>query len=412
VAAVKFVDVSKRYPDGTKAVDSLNLLVDDGDFMVLVGPSGCGKTTALRMVAGLEDITEGEIHIGDRVINGLEPRRRDVAMVFQNYALYPNMTVAENIAFGLKMRKVPRAERYRKVREIAEILGLTDYLGKKPGALSGGQRQRVAMGRAIIRDPQVFLLDEPLSNLDAKLRVQMRAEIARIQREVGTTTVYVTHDQVEAMTMGTAVAVMRKGVLQQVGSPRAIYDAPQNLFVASFIGSPPMNLFQGTLQVEGASTVCVIGGQTLPVPAVTEELTTSLRRYNGQQVAIGVRPESLSERVGASSAELVVRVEQTEQLGSEVLVHAELEAEPVTTAEVREVAEDVDAAALSDLRRSEASRKATILARFGARANPLPGDSVTLSVDTSALYFFDLSTELSLGQTTPSVAAAGASAVR
>ncbi len=399
MAAVNFVGVSKRYPDGTKAVDSLDLLVDDGQFMVLVGPSGCGKTTALRMVAGLEEITEGQILIGGRVINDLEPRRRDVAMVFQNYALYPNMTVAENIAFGLKMRKVPRAERVRKVNDIAEILGLSEYLAKKPGALSGGQRQRVAMGRAIVRDPQVFLLDEPLSNLDAKLRVQMRAEIARIQREVGTTTVYVTHDQVEAMTMGTAVAVMRKGVLQQVGSPRAIYDTPENLFVASFIGSPPMNLFQATLEVADGSFACSLAGQTFRLPALREELAARLRAYDGRRIAVGVRPESLSEHRDGTSPELLVRVTQTEQLGSEVLVHAELEAEPVITAEVREVAADVDAAALSDLRRSEESRTTTILARFGARANPSPGDVVSLSVDTSALHFFDLASEDTLGQT-------------
>jgi multiple sugar transport system ATP-binding protein len=399
MAAVNFVDVSKRYPDGTKAVDSLNLLVEDGQFMVLVGPSGCGKTTALRMIAGLEEITEGEIHIADRVINGLEPRRRDVAMVFQNYALYPNMTVAENIAFGLKMRKVPRDERDRRVLEIAEILGLSDYLRKKPGALSGGQRQRVAMGRAIIRDPQVFLLDEPLSNLDAKLRVQMRAEIVRIQREVGTTTVYVTHDQVEAMTMGTAVAVMRRGVLQQVGSPRDIYDAPANLFVASFIGSPPMNLFQARIDVVGESFTCTIGSQTLPLPALSIDLGARLRGYNGQEIAVGIRPESLRERGDPGWPVLKARIAQTEQLGSEVLVHAELDASPVTTAEVREVAADIDEASLSDLRRHEERRTTTVLARFGPRATPQPGESVELFVDTSSLYFFDLTNEQSLGQT-------------
>jgi len=401
VSAVRFVDATKRYPDGTLAVDALNLIIDDGDFVVLVGPSGCGKTTALRMVAGLEEISEGEIFIGDRVVNGLEPRRRDVAMVFQNYALYPNMTVAENIAFGLKMRKVARSERDRKVESIAEILGLTDYLAKKPGSLSGGQRQRVAMGRAIVRDPQVFLLDEPLSNLDAKLRVQMRAEIARIQREVGTTTVYVTHDQVEAMTMGTAVAVMRKGRLQQYGSPREIYDTPRNLFVASFIGSPPMNLFEVELTVDGDALDCAVGSQTLRLPRLDAELNARLKANNGRRIALGIRPESLSERLAPDSHQLRVRVTQTEQLGSELLVHAELDAEPVTTSEVREVAADVDLAALTDLTRHVSARKTTILARFGPRANPQPGDEVALAVDATALHFFDLSSEEALGQTIP-----------
>jgi multiple sugar transport system ATP-binding protein len=401
MSAVRFVDVTKRYPDGTLAVDALNLTIDDGDFVVLVGPSGCGKTTALRMVAGLEEISDGEIFIGDRVVNGLEPRRRDVAMVFQNYALYPNMTVAENIAFGLKMRKIARSERDRKVESIAEILGLTDYLAKKPGSLSGGQRQRVAMGRAIVRDPEVFLLDEPLSNLDAKLRVQMRAEIARIQREVGTTTVYVTHDQVEAMTMGTAVAVMRKGLLQQFGSPREIYDTPRNLFVASFIGSPPMNLFEVELTADGDTLDCVVGSQTLRLPQLDADLHARLKAYNGQRIALGIRPESLSELTAAGSHQLRVRVTQTEQLGSELLVHAELDAEPVTTSEVREVAADVDLAALTDLTRDVSARKTTILARFGPRASPQPGDEVALAVDATALHFFDLTSEQALGQTIP-----------
>ncbi|MFL5953317.1 MAG: ABC transporter ATP-binding protein [Gaiellaceae bacterium] len=405
MSAVRFVDVTKRYPDGTLAVDGLDLTIDDGDFVVLVGPSGCGKTTALRMVAGLEEISDGEIFIGDRVVNGLEPRRRDVAMVFQNYALYPNMTVADNIAFGLKMRKVSRTERDRKVASIAEILGLTDYLAKKPGALSGGQRQRVAMGRAIVRDPEVFLLDEPLSNLDAKLRVQMRAEIARIQREVGTTTVYVTHDQIEAMTMGTAVAVMRKGLLQQFGSPREIYDSPRNLFVASFIGSPPMNLFEVTVTVDGDTLACTVGSQTLALPLLTPDLHARLKGYSGRRVALGVRPESLGEVTAPGSQLLRVRVTQTEQLGSEVLVHAELDAEPVTTTEVREVAADVDLAALTDLTRGETSRKTTILARFGPRANLQPGDEVALAVDVTALHFFDLDSEQALGETIPSGAA-------
>src|SRR5215831_3427285 len=266
MATVSFESVGKVYRDGTRALAEFDLEVADGEFMVFVGPSGCGKTTALRMVAGLEDITEGEIRIGDRVVNGLHPRHRDVAMVFQNYALYPHMSVYRNIAFALKVRKTPAEEVKRRVEEAARILGLTGELKRKPAQLSGGQRQRVAMGRAIVRDPQVFLMDEPLSNLDAKLRVQMRAEISRIQHELGATTIYVTHDQVEAMTMGDRVAVLRKGELQQVSPPQRLYDRPSNLFVASFIGSPEMNLVEARLEREGGSFVCQLAGQTLVVP--------------------------------------------------------------------------------------------------------------------------------------------------
>src|SRR5690349_164288 len=263
VAPVAFQDVGKVYGDGTRAVDDLDLLVEDGEFMVFVGPSGCGKTTALRMVAGLEEVTEGTIRIGETVVNDVLPQKRNIAMVFQNYALYPHMSVAENIGFGLKMHKVDRREARERVEQIARVLGLSDLLQRKPRALSGGQRQRVAMGRAIVRSPQVLLMDEPLSNLDAKLRVQMRAEIARIQREIGATTIYVTHDQVEAMTMGDRVAVMRKGRLQQVDVPQRLYDAPTNLFVAGFIGSPSMNLVQARLERRNGSLACAIGDQRL-----------------------------------------------------------------------------------------------------------------------------------------------------
>src|ERR687886_1355122 len=248
MAEVVFDGVSKVFKDGTRAVDKLSLDIADGEFMVLVGPSGCGKTTALRMVGGLEEITEGAVRIGERVVNDLSPKSRDIAMVFQSYALYPHLSVADNIGFALKTKKVPRQEIRRRVLETARMLDLEPYLKRKPRALSGGQRQRVAMGRAIIRQPQVFLMDEPLSNLDAKLRVQMRAEIARIQHELGVTTIYVTHDQVEAMTMGDKVAVMRKGELQQMAEPQKLYDSPKNLFVASFIGSPAMNLFEATVE--------------------------------------------------------------------------------------------------------------------------------------------------------------------
>ncbi len=259
MAGITFDDVTKTYGDGHRAVSDLNLDVKDGEFVVLVGPSGCGKTTALRMIAGLEEISGGEIRIGDRVVNNLPPGARDIAMVFQNYALYPHMTVAENIGFALRMRKVPKAEARRRIQETARIIGLVDHLDRKPGQLSGGQRQRVAMGRAIVREPQVFLMDEPLSNLDAKLRVQMRAEVSRIQRQLAVTTVYVTHDQVEAMTMGDRVAVMRRGLLQQFDAPQRLYERPANLFVASFMGSPAMNVLEGSLEREGAALICRVG---------------------------------------------------------------------------------------------------------------------------------------------------------
>ncbi len=265
MAPLRFIDVSKVYPNGVEAVSHLSLDVEDGEFVVLVGPSGCGKTTALRMVAGLEDVTDGEIEIGGRVVNDLSPRERDIAMVFQNYALYPHMTVAENIGFSLEMQKLPKAQVGPKVEDAARVLGLTDQLRRKPAQLSGGQRQRVAMGRAIVREPAAFLMDEPLSNLDAKLRVHMRAEVARIQRHLGVATLYVTHDQVEAMTMGDRVAVMRSGKLQQYAPPKELYDRPTNLFVASFIGSPAMNLYQATVDSEGRSIS--LGDQRLSLPS-------------------------------------------------------------------------------------------------------------------------------------------------
>src|SRR3954449_9553390 len=282
MAGITLSDVGKIYDDGTRAVSDLNLDVEDGELVVFVGPSGCGKSTALRMIAGLEEISEGEVRIGDRVVNNLRPRDRDVAMVFQNYALYPQMTVAENIGFALRMRKVPKAEARRRIEETAKILGLVDHLDRKPGQLSGGQRQRVAMGRAIVREPQVFLMDEPLSNLDAKLRVQMRAEIAKIQREVGVTTAYVTHDQIEAMTMGDRVAVLKDGTLQQCDTPRVLFDRPVNIFVAGFVGSPSMNLCRVPLRDDGAAAFGALG---LELPGL---------RANGRREAIvGVRPEAM-----------------------------------------------------------------------------------------------------------------------
>src|SRR3954454_4051353 len=326
MATVGFESVEKVYPDGTRAVAGIDLEIADGEFMVLVGPSGCGKTTALRMVAGLEEITGGTIRIGDRVVNGLEPRKRDVAMVFQNYALYPNMTVYDNIAFGLRMRKVEKARIRERVDQMARVLGLTELLQRRPAQLSGGQRQRVGGGRAFVRARGVFLMAEPLSNLDAKLRVQMRAEIARIQGELKATTIYVTHDQVEAMTMGTRVAVMRKGVLQQVASPRDLYERPTNLFVASFIGSPSMNLVEARIDRGDGGLVCTIGDQALPIPDTVVDARPALGGYVGRTVALGMRPEHLGDAVllnGArpDAARLRGRVLATELLGSELLVH-------------------------------------------------------------------------------------------
>jgi multiple sugar transport system ATP-binding protein len=369
--------------------------------MILVGPSGCGKTTALRMLAGLEAVTAGEIRIGDRVVNGLHPRKRDVAMVFQNYALYPHMTVYRNIAFALKVAKTPADEIRRRVEDAARILGLTDQLGKKPAQLSGGQRQRVAMGRAIVRAPQAFLMDEPLSNLDAKLRVQMRAEIARIQRELGTTTIYVTHDQVEAMTMGHRVAVLRKGELQQVDGPQRLYDRPVNLFVASFIGSPEMNLVEAVVEVADGAVACRVGGQPLAVAPEVGRARPALASYSGKTVALGIRPEHLGDaalegaRVGAGR--LRGRVVAIEPLGSDLLAYVEIAAAPVVTEEVLEVAGDADSA-LADSLRAEAGRQRTVLvARFGIDSPARPGDQIEVSVDTTKLHFFDLDTEEAIG---------------
>src|SRR5919198_944759 len=295
MAAVAFEGVAKVYADGTRAVNGLDLDIQDKEFMVLVGPSGCGKTTALRMVAGLEDVSEGAIKIGERVVNHVPSRDRDIAMVFQSYALYPHLTVYENIAFGLRVKKVPKDEIDKRVREAARILDLEPFLKRKPRALSGGQRQRVAMGRAIVREPQAFLMDEPLSNLDAKLRVQMRAEISSIQRNLGVTTIYVTHDQVEAMTMGDRVAVMRKGELQQVAPPEELYQRPVNLFVAGFIGSPAMNMLEARIERENGALRVTAGDQTLTLGPETLEERPQLADYVGRKVVVGIRPEALED---------------------------------------------------------------------------------------------------------------------
>jgi multiple sugar transport system ATP-binding protein len=401
MASVAFEHAGKVYEDGTRALADFNLEVADGEFMVLVGPSGCGKTTALRMVAGLEAITEGTIRIGDRVVNALEPRKRDLAMVFQNYALYPHMTVDRNIGFGLKLRKTPPDEIRRRVEAIARVLGIVDLLDKKPRQLSGGQRQRVAMGRAIIRNPKAFLMDEPLSNLDAKLRVQMRAEIAQIQREVNATTIYVTHDQVEAMTMGDRVAVLRKGVLQQVDTPEQLYGSPTNLFVASFIGSPAMNLVQATLERQNGQLVCGLGDQALELPDQVVAGRPELATHLGRTIGLGIRPEHLHDAGLTAGAEagrkLHGRVVTTELLGSDLLAHVELAVAPVVTEEVLEVVEDIDRALSEDLRSEAREHRSVFVGRFDARSRVKAGDKVEMRVDTDRLHFFDLETEQALG---------------
>jgi multiple sugar transport system ATP-binding protein len=395
VAGVSFDKVSKVYPDGTRAVNHLDLEIQDDEFMVLVGPSGCGKTTALRMVAGLEDISEGVVRIGERVVNHVPPRDRDIAMVFQSYALYPHLTVYDNIAFGLKLKKVPKDEVDRRVNDAARILGLEGFLKRKPRALSGGQRQRVAMGRAIVRQPQAFLMDEPLSNLDAKLRVQMRAEIAKLQNDLGVTTIYVTHDQVEAMTMGDRVAVMRKGELQQVDSPQELYDHPRNLFVGGFIGSPAMNMVEATLHPSNGGLTAELGSQRIDLGEALAQ-RPALRSFEGRPVILGIRPEDLEDVAlePDTSAEhrLKGEVELTEALGSEIMVHLSIDATPAITDEVRELARDVGQDA--DARARPGAT--TVVGRFGARSRVKPGDEAEVAVDTRALHFFDPETGLGI----------------
>jgi multiple sugar transport system ATP-binding protein len=410
VASVTFDRVAKVYPDGTRAVAGLDLDIQDKEFMVLVGPSGCGKTTALRMLAGLEDISEGVVRIGERVVNHVPSRDRDIAMVFQSYALYPHLSVYENIAFGLRVKKVPKQEIDKRVKDAARILDLQPFLKRKPRALSGGQRQRVAMGRAIVRQPQAFLMDEPLSNLDAKLRVQMRAEIARLQHDLGVTTIYVTHDQVEAMTMGNRVAVMRKGELQQVAHPQELYDRPVNLFVGGFIGSPAMNMVEATLGRENEHFVAKAGSQSIALEGETLEQHPALRGYEGRQVVLGIRPEDLEDAALAGEIppeqHLRGKVDLTEALGSEIMVHFTIEARQAMTEDVRELAQDVgDERAVAQIDEG-APAHASLVGRFGARSRVRQGQDVDVAVDSRALHFFDEDTGLGIYDATTTKGAA------
>jgi multiple sugar transport system ATP-binding protein len=410
VAEITLESLTKVYPDGTKAVTELDLEVASGEFVVFVGPSGCGKTTALRMVAGLETITSGEVRIDGRIVNDLPPKDRDIAMVFQNYALYPHMNAAKNMGFALKMRGLPKNEIDLRVREAGRILGLSDSLHKKPRTLSGGQRQRVAMGRAIVRNPQAFLMDEPLSNLDAKLRVEMRAEIARIQRDLGVTTIYVTHDQTEAMTMGDRVAVMRNGFLQQIADPKELYDRPRNLFVAEFIGSPAMNLVVARVERDEDELWVLFGPHRLRLDAGALERQPGLSSYEGKEVVLGVRPEDMEDAalVHEAHADRVISVvcDIREDMGSEVYVHFNVKADPVTTREVVEAlvvehAEDEEARIAAERERGGG---VTFVARLERTTDARERQPLDLAVDVTRLHFFDAETGGRVGERVPEAA--------
>ncbi len=390
MAEVAFEQVDKVYDNGVQAVFDLSLEIDDGEFLVLVGPSGCGKTTALRMVAGLEEITDGSVSIGGRVVNGLTPKERDIAMVFQNYALYPHLTVADNIAFGLRLRKESKAVIAERVQWAATMLDLTPYLARRPKELSGGQRQRVAMGRAIVRKPQVFLMDEPLSNLDAKLRVQMRADIARLQRDLATTTIYVTHDQVEAMTMGDRVAVMDQGVLQQVDTPQRLFDEPANLFVAGFIGTPPMNLLETTVRVTADGVALQLGAQSVPLNDAALARYPAVRGYDGRIVVVGLRAGHIhAAELRPELPTLTGQLAFVEALGTESMAYFKVDALGITVD--RDLSEDEDV--LENLEGVTASRP-NLVASFPAHAavDLDIADHVKLGIETAELHLFDLET--------------------
>ena len=398
MAQVSLENVNKVYPDGFQAIFDLSLNIDDGEFVILVGPSGCGKSTALRMVAGLETITSGELRIGDKVVNDKSPKERDIAMVFQSYALYPHMTVAENMGFALKLSKVPGDEIRKRVEEAASILSLTEHLDRKPKALSGGQRQRVAMGRAIVRSPKAFLMDEPLSNLDAKLRVQMRAEISALQNRLGVTTIYVTHDQVEAMTMGDRVAVLKRGVLQQADAPQTLYDHPDNLFVAGFIGSPSMNIAEASLDREGDDYwVTLSPTQRLKVHPAALDAYPGVADRAGGRIAVGMRPEHFSPATGETPPDQVwkgVEVELVEMLGSEMLVHGKTEAAPLVSEDMREAVDDEDA--FNALKEQARTGGLTVIARFEPSKPPTVGSTIDMGFRTELMHFFDIDTGLAL----------------
>ena len=384
MGAIKINSVGKIYPNGTRALEDVNIEINDGEFVVLVGPSGCGKTTLLRMVAGLEDITEGEISIDKKIVNEVAPKDRDIAMVFQNYALYPHMSVYDNMAFSLKLRKLPKAEIDQKVKDAAKILEIDELLERKPKALSGGQRQRVAMGRAIVRNPEAFLMDEPLSNLDAKLRVQMRAELGQLHTQLETTTLYVTHDQVEAMTMGDRVAVIRKGELQQIDTPREIYLYPKNIFVAGFIGSPSMNFVYANVKVSSKNITLSFGEDSIKCDAGENK---KLKDFDGQEIVLGIRPEAFEDANYANTKEfsekLNVTVTLLEQLGSDSYIHFYKDIKPVQTEAIEEILADEgeDISVLGD--------QTKFIARVSPNSVVKEGEKITLSIDPSKLHFFD-----------------------
>ncbi len=394
MAEVVFENVSKVYPNGFEAVTDLNLNIEEAELLVMVGPSGCGKSTTLRMIAGLEEISSGKLYIGDEIVNDMHPKDRDIAMVFQNYALYPHMTVAENIGFALKLAKVPKDELRKRVTDAAKTLELTEILDRKPGQLSGGQRQRVAMGRAIVRSPRVFLLDEPLSNLDAKLRVQMRAEITSLQRRVGVTTFYVTHDQVEAMTMADRVAVISAGVLQQVAQPQTLFDEPDNIFVGAFIGSPSMNLMEAQLTEEGDRPMFTLGSQRLGGPSDLFDKRPALRQYVGRSVVLGLRPKDFEDASVQTDAppdsRLRSTAENVEALGFEKIVYFDIDATPVISEDALDISDE--AAAEEVL-----SRETTLVAgRFAPNSMVKVGSPVEVAVDMTSSHFFDLDTGLAI----------------
>ena len=367
MASLSLKHINKKYPNGFEAVKDFNLEIEDKEFVIFVGPSGCGKSTTLRMVAGLEDISSGELWIGDKLVNDVEPKDRDIAMVFQNYALYPHMTVYDNMAFGLKLRKVPKDEIDKKVREAAEILDLSALLDRKPKALSGGQRQRVAMGRAIVRKPKVFLMDEPLSNLDAKLRVQMRIEIAKLHQNLGTTIIYVTHDQTEAMTLGTRIVVMKAGIVQQVDTPQNLYEKPANLFVAGFMGSPQMNFLDATVKVNGDVASLEVAGQSIPLPAAKSKALID-GGYNGKTVVFGIRPEDVydsEEFLAKAPTTFTSNVKVYELLGAEVYLYFDVDQFPIT-------------------------------ARVDSRTKARPGDPIKFAFDVDKIHVFDKETEVTI----------------